>query len=75
MNSWLKTEFESGGNIRFEEIKNDDPRFKFCEGMLRTRILWDDRDKLGVSYMRVHRVVHIHNQVLLNKFEVYFKSN
>lgn len=59
----LMLELESGGNVRFEEGRQEDTWFKATAELVRSRFM----PGLGVEEVHVARVVRLHNRLLKDR--------
>lgn len=60
---------DTGGNIRFEEGRQNDKWYTSCVDLVRSRFNPDSMSHLGICGISVSRVTRIHNRYLRNKFE------
>ena len=63
------TEFETGGNIRFEEGKASDKWFTSCVDLVKSRFNSEQMKQFGIYGINVNRVTRIHNRFLRIRFE------
>ncbi|XP_077477908.1 leucine-rich repeat-containing protein 9 [Stigmatopora argus] len=66
---FMSTELHSVGNIRLEEGSTRDPWFTSCRDLLLSRFSLSDYMSLGITGIRVNRVVRIHNSGLRIRFK------
>ncbi|EDV23284.1 uncharacterized protein TRIADDRAFT_10167, partial [Trichoplax adhaerens] len=62
-------EFETGGNIRFEEGSPSDIWYSSCRDLLLSRFCASDYMRHGINGLIVHRVTRIHNRFLQSRFD------
>ncbi|CAM9523372.1 unnamed protein product, partial [Choristocarpus tenellus] len=68
--SELKLEFDTGGNVRFEEGRPGDVWFSSCAELVKSRANNETNGKdAGAPGIKITRVVRIHNRHLKNRFE------
>ncbi|CAN0502476.1 unnamed protein product, partial [Ectocarpus sp. 8 AP-2014] len=65
--SELMLEFDTGGNVRFEEGRPGDVWFSSCADLVKSRITAAGQG--SASGVKVSRVIRIHNRFLKNRFE------
>lgn len=70
--SRLLLELETGGNVRLEEGKPGHIWYNSCVELVKSRFYREDFEKLGITGIKIQRVIRIHNRFLKNLFEVYF---
>ncbi|XP_043553199.1 leucine-rich repeat-containing protein 9 [Chiloscyllium plagiosum] len=66
---FLLIELETVGNIRFEEGTPSDVWFTSCYDVILSRFCAWDFKKLGVTGLKINRIVRVHNRVLRLKYE------
>ena len=67
--SRVMVEFDTGGNVRLEEGKPSDLWFRSCAELVNSRFLAHDFQGLGISGIRVNRVIRVHNRYLRSRFD------
>ncbi|XP_078089252.1 leucine-rich repeat-containing protein 9 [Mustelus asterias] len=65
----LLIELETVGNIRFEEGTPSDVWFTSCYDVILSRFCAWDFKKLGVTGLKINRIVRVHNRMLRLKYE------
>ncbi|CAM9401674.1 unnamed protein product, partial [Ectocarpus sp. 8 AP-2014] len=65
--SELMLEFDTGGNVRFEEGRPGDVWFSSCADLVKSRVV--SQPAGSASGVKVSRVIRIHNRFLKNRFE------
>ncbi|CAM9402791.1 unnamed protein product, partial [Ectocarpus sp. 12 AP-2014] len=66
--SELMLEFDTGGNVRFEEGRPGDVWFSSCADLVKSRVITAAGQR-SASGVKVSRVIRIHNRFLKNRFE------
>ncbi|XP_078418403.1 leucine-rich repeat-containing protein 9 isoform X2 [Cetorhinus maximus] len=66
---FLLIELETVGNIRFEEGTSSDVWFTSCHDVILSRFCAWDFKKLGVTGLKINRIVRVHNRMLRLKYE------
>ncbi|CAM9822517.1 unnamed protein product [Scytosiphon promiscuus] len=66
--SELMLEFDTGGNVRFEEGRPGDVWFSSCADLVKSRVMIST-GKGSAHGVKVSRVIRIHNRFLKNRFE------
>ncbi|XP_077393916.1 leucine-rich repeat-containing protein 9 isoform X3 [Festucalex cinctus] len=67
---FMSTELHSVGNVRLEEGNSTDPcRFTSCCDLLHSRFSLSDFMSLGITGIRINRVVRVHNSGLRLRFK------
>eukprot|EP00752_Nemacystus_decipiens_P007096 g6358.t1 len=66
--SELMLEFDTGGNVRFEEGRPGDVWFSSCADLVKSRVM-PAAGKGSSSGVKVSRVIRIHNRFLKNRFD------
>ncbi|CAN0113390.1 unnamed protein product [Ectocarpus sp. 6 AP-2014] len=61
-------EFDTGGNVRFEEGRPGDVWFSSCADLVKSRVI-TAAGQGSASGVKVSRVIRIHNRFLKNRFE------
>ncbi|CAN0542361.1 unnamed protein product, partial [Ectocarpus sp. 12 AP-2014] len=69
--SELMLEFDTGGNVRFEEGRPGDVWFSSCADLVKSRVVSQSAvpGQGSASGVKVSRVIRIHNRFLKNRFE------
>ncbi|CAL1540956.1 unnamed protein product [Lymnaea stagnalis] len=65
----LLVELETGGNVRFEDGLPVDPWFSSCHDLVLSRFCAYDYRDLGVTGIKIHRIIRIHNRMLRTQFD------
>ena len=65
----LITELDTGGNIRFEEGRQQDKWYTSCVDLVRSRFNAESLSHMGIVGISVTRVTRIHNRFLRNRFD------
>ncbi|XP_067894912.1 leucine-rich repeat-containing protein 9 isoform X4 [Heterodontus francisci] len=66
---FLLIELETVGNVRFEEGTPSDVWFTSCYDVILSRFCAWDFKKLGVTGLKINRIVRVHNRMLRLKYE------
>ncbi|XP_068110533.1 leucine-rich repeat-containing protein 9 [Hyperolius riggenbachi] len=66
---FLQTELETVGNVRFEEGSPSDSWFQTCYDLILSRFCASNFKSLGISGVKIKRIVRVHNRILRSKFE------
>ncbi|XP_072347821.1 leucine-rich repeat-containing protein 9 isoform X4 [Scyliorhinus torazame] len=66
---FLLIELETVGNIRFEEGTPSDVWFTSCYDVILSRFCAWDFKKLGVTGLKINRIIRVHNRMLRLKYE------
>ncbi|KAM4013887.1 leucine-rich repeat-containing protein 9 isoform 2-T5 [Anomaloglossus baeobatrachus] len=66
---FLQTELETVGNVRFEEGAPSDSWFKSCYDLILSRFCASNFKTLGITGVKINRVVRVHNRILRFRFE------
>ncbi|OCT68507.1 leucine-rich repeat-containing protein 9 isoform X2 [Xenopus laevis] len=66
---FLQTELETVGNVRFEEGTAADSWFKSCYDLIVSRFCAMNFRAYGISGIKIHRIIRVHNRMLRLKFE------
>ncbi|XP_031746458.1 leucine-rich repeat-containing protein 9 isoform X3 [Xenopus tropicalis] len=69
LDQFLQTELETVGNVRFEEGTAADSWFKSCYDLIVSRFCAMNFRAYGISGIKIHRIVRVHNRILRLKFE------
>ncbi|XP_069116718.1 leucine-rich repeat-containing protein 9-like isoform X8 [Argopecten irradians] len=62
-------ELESGGNVRFEEGTTSDVWFSSCHDLVLSRFCATDFKDHGISGVKIHRIIRVHNRMLRTQFD------
>uniref|UniRef100_A0A4W3GU67 Leucine rich repeat containing 9 n=1 Tax=Callorhinchus milii TaxID=7868 RepID=A0A4W3GU67_CALMI len=66
---YLLIELETVGNVRFEEGTPSDMWYSSCHDVISSRFcIWDFKT-LGVTELKINRIVRVHNRILRLKYE------
>ncbi|XP_051873980.1 leucine-rich repeat-containing protein 9 [Pristis pectinata] len=66
---FLFIELETVGNIRFEEGTPSDMWFTSCYDVILSRFCAWDFKRLGVTGLKINRIIRVHNRILRLKYE------
>ncbi|XP_062917896.1 leucine-rich repeat-containing protein 9 [Mobula hypostoma] len=66
---FLFIELETVGNIRFEEGTPSDVWFTSCYDVILSRFCAWDFKRLGVTGLKINRIIRVHNRILRLKYE------
>ncbi|XP_044128325.1 leucine-rich repeat-containing protein 9 [Bufo gargarizans] len=66
---FLQTELETVGNVRFEEGTPSDSWFKSCYDLILSRSCASNIKTLGITGVKINRIVRVHNRILRFRFE------
>ncbi|XP_078263320.1 leucine-rich repeat-containing protein 9 [Rhinoraja longicauda] len=66
---FLLIELETVGNIRFEEGTPSDMWFTSCYDVILSRFCAWDFKRLGVTGLKINRIIRVHNRILRLKYE------
>uniref|UniRef100_UPI00398E77B4 leucine-rich repeat-containing protein 9 isoform X3 n=1 Tax=Pristiophorus japonicus TaxID=55135 RepID=UPI00398E77B4 len=71
---FLIIELETVGNVRFEEGTPSDVWFTSCYDIILSRFCAWDFKKLGVTGLKINRIIRVHNRILRLKYEEKIQS-